>query len=166
MANLGQISYLLTLSSAVIMLMSCSYGVRPEPAVKSLNIGHIDNRTHQPRLSDALREELTRELASRNVRVDREQENEISGTLESLEVTPLAERGGTIVKFSVIIMGDFNLRKGHDGSPVRLETPLSYIVVFGSDVPLDDLYSMREKAALRAVADLAADLAEAAAMGR
>jgi hypothetical protein len=166
MAYMNRIKNLLALGAAALLLMSCNYSIRPEPAVSSLSIGHIDNRTREPKLSDSLREELTRELASRSIRVAVGLDNEITGTIKSLEVNPLAERGGTIVKFSVSIRGDFILKKGPEDRPVKLLTPLSYIVAFGSDAPLDSLYSMREEAVHRAVADLAADLAAAAAINR
>jgi len=166
MAGIRDIRTLISTGLALLLLVSCSYAIRPEPAVTTLSIGYIDNRTHEPKLSDALREELARELASRGIRVAEGLDHEISGTIESLEVTPLAERAGNIVKFSVNIRGDFAIRKAADDTEISISAPLSYIIAFGSDVPLDDLYSMREEAVRRAVAELAVDLAEAAAMGR
>lgn len=166
MTELNRIISLWACIPVALMLTSCSYEVRPGPAVKALSIGHIDNRTHEPGLADFLREALTVELASRSVRVANGLENEISGTIESLDVTPLAEHGGAIVKFSVHIVGDFTLRTGAKGKQVKLSVPLSYIVAFGSDVPLDTLYSMREEAVRRAVFDLASDIAAAAVLSR
>ena len=166
MTYLNRIRNLLALGAVALMLLSCNYGIRPEPAVRSLSIGHIDNRTREPKLSDSLREDLTRELLSRSIIVSDGLDNELSGAIESLEVTPLSERGGNIVKFSVSIRGDFFLRKGPEGQAIKLITPLSYLVAFGSDVSLDSLYAMREEAVRRAVADLASDLAAAAALGR
>jgi len=166
MRYLNRIRNLLALGAAALMLLSCSYVIRPEPAIKSLSIGTLDNRTHEPKLSDTLREELTRELVQRSIIVSEGLDSELDGTIKSIEVTPLAEKGGSIVKFSVNIQGDFNLRKGTEGQPIKLVTPLSYLVTFGSDVPLDPLYSMREEAVRRAIADLASDLAAAAALER
>jgi len=166
MKYLKRIRNLLSLGALVLVLLSCSYGIRPEPAVRSMSIGIIDNRTREPRLADRLREALTRELSAHSVRVSDGSENEISGTIENLDVTPLAERGGTIVKFSVSIGAEFELRRGPDGKAVKIAAPLAYMVTFGSDVPLDSLYSMREEAVRRAIVDLAADIAAAVVVSR
>jgi hypothetical protein len=166
MSNPNRIKELLALASLAFVLLSCGYGIRTEPAVRAVSIGDMDNRTREPKLSDALREALTRELLSRGVRVAGGLDNVISGAIESLEVSPLAERSGTIVKFSVSIRGNFNLQKGPGGETTSLAVPLNYIVAFGSDVSLDSLYAMREEAVRRALADLAADLAATAATVR
>jgi len=150
----------------VLMISSCTYGIRTEPSVSSLSIGGLDNRTREPRLADRLRDALTIELSARGVRVSDGSANDISGTIESLDITPLAERGGAIVKFSVSIRADFQLRLGADGKTVKIAAPPAYMVTFGSDVPLDSLYSMREDAVRRAIVDLAADIAAAVVVSR
>ena len=150
----------------VLMFSSCTYGIRVEPAISRLSIGAIDNRTHEPRLADRLREALTVELSARSVRVSGSSPNEISGSIESLDITPLAERGGAIVKFSVNIRAEFELHRGLDGRTVKIAPPLAYMVTFGSDVPLDSLYSMRDEAVRRALVDLAADIAAAVVVSR
>ena len=147
------------------LLTSCGYSVRPEPAAKALSIGAIDNRTHEPGLAHTLRVELTDRLASRGVLVSDGSKEEITGTLRSLKVLPLAERGGLIVKFSVIIRGEFVLTNP-DGTQRQLHTPLNYIVTFGSNVPLNALYSMRELAVKQAISELAEDIAAATAEDR
>lgn len=159
-----------TLASVLAMAMaltlaSCGYSLRPQPALKAVRIGDIDNRSHEPGLGDELRMALTMELASRGVRVSGSAGREISGTLSGIEISPLAVRSGVVVKFSVRIGGTFTL-SGPDGKATELQTPLSYIVTFGSDVPLDDLYAMRQEAVRRAINNLAEDMAVAAAYGR
>lgn len=148
-----------------LTLASCGYSIRPEPTVKAISIGNIDNRSHEPGLGDELRMALTMELVSRGVRVSDNAGHEISGALSGIEITPLAVRSGIVVKFSVRISGGFRL-KGPEDEFTVLKTPLSYIVTFGSDVPLDNLYAMRQKAAQRAIKNLAEDLAVAAAYNR
>jgi len=146
-------------------LSACGYSVKREPAVKEVSIGYLDNRTHEPGLSDSLRTALTLELAARGVRASDGADTKITGTIAGLSVSPLAERRGTLVKFSVSMDGDFMLT-GPGEEQRKLGTPLHYIVAFGSDAELGELYSMRDEAVRRAVADLASDIAAAVAEDR
>jgi len=146
-------------------IASCGYGIRPEPAIESISIGSIDNRTREPGLSDALRLALTTELSALGVRVSKGAEHLLSGTIEKLEVSPRAERAGSLVKYSISITGRFTLT-GPAGETLTIRPPLSYIVAFGSDVPLESLYNMRDEAVRRATADLASDIASSAAYRR
>lgn len=148
-----------------LIISSCGYGVRPEPRLRSVKLGAMDNRTHEPALNDTLRLALTRELLARGVKVNQNSGNEISGSMDRLDIKTLAERAGVAIKFSVTIFGRFSLRM-EDGAKRELDIPLNYIVAFGSDVPLDDLYALREEAIKRAVHDLASDIATGAAFGR
>lgn len=141
-----------------LVLSACGYSVRPEPNIRSVRIGMLDNKTHEPKLSDMLKDALARQLAAAGVQPEQGAEHLVSGVLHSLSIQPLAESGGITVKFKVTLKGKFMLTQ-EKGEPVALDTPSSFIVAFGSDVPLDTLYAMRAQAVARAVDDLAADIA-------
>lgn len=159
------ITLALLIMAAVLGMSSCGYFLRPKPAHKKINLGNIDNRTHEPSLGDQLRVSLTRELMARGIHLRNGSDTTLSGTVESLEITPLAERAGVTVKYSVSARGLFRL-EGTGDKDIHIRLPLRYIIDFGSNVPLDSLYAMRELAVKRAIEDMAADIAASVAAGR
>lgn len=167
MTKLNTIRIIITCLLSAGLISACAYGIRTEPVIKEVSIGHIDNRTQEPKLADMLRISLTRQLQARgvHVRTHSGSANEISGVIKSITISPIATLKGVDIKFSVTIKNDFRLATA-EGNPIPLNTPLSYMVTFGSDVPLDMVYAQREAAIRQAIDNLASDLAMAIAYNR
>lgn len=151
--------------AACLLLSACGYAVQTSSPVESVSIGRIENRTFEPKLEDRLSDALVSAFLSNGIRIAGASPYTVKGTINDFELKNLAEKGGVAVRYEVVIKGDFFL-VNPDGTSRKLRNSGVFIVSFPSEDALERVLALKEEATVRALNDLAEEIAASILYGR
>lgn len=127
-----------------------------EPAIKTISIGMIKNRTFRPTIQPALRDALIRRLAtnSRIRVVDEGADAVLEGAIEGFGEEPLAfGSADTAKRLRMSISFSFRLKKRLEDT-VLLRDGVMGVAYYFTGTGLAETRTAEDEAALRAVADV------------
>ena len=149
----------------VVLITSCGYSLRPNPAISEVRIGKIKNLTFEPALQDTFILALEQELTRLGVRVDRSAGHVVEGKITQVKVTGKVEENDVIVQYEISITGDFQVVTP-EGKKLDLKGRDNFIVTFSGNDDLRRLMSSKEGAIEKALINLATDIASDIAANR
>jgi hypothetical protein len=146
----------------LLFLSGCGYSFvgGKSSSVKSIKIGSIENKTHEPGLEDELRTALSDELMRHGVSLNGEQGIEITGSIEKFELRGFSEKEGLFSEYEIIINGSFFLKKSA-GYVSILNVQSPFIVHFSSGGSMGLVSALKEEAVRSALRDFASEIAAA-----
>lgn len=156
---------LLALAAVCLLISACGYAVHTSSPVESVSIGRIENRTFEPMLEDRLSGALASALLSNGIRIDGASPYTVRGAIDAFELRSLSEKRGVSARYEVIIKGKFFL-VGPEGTSRELRNRGVFIVSFPSEEALERVLAIKEEAAVRALKDLAEEIAASILYGR
>ena len=155
----------LILACAMLLMASCGYSIRQNPAIPEIRIGKIRNMSFEPGLQDIFILSLERELTRRGIRVDRQAGYVLEGTINNIEIKGTAEANDVTVLYEVTITGTFYL-VDPGGKRKKLKGRDNFIVFFNARGDLQRVMSSKQGALRRALDNLASDIATDVASAR
>lgn len=138
-------------------LSSCGYSIHrhSELPFYEIAVGHIENKTFEPKLQDKLHRALTEEFLKQGIRVKNRADLKLTGIIHTFTMTSLSEKEGITVEYRVDVQADFRLVE--DNGTVREFNKIAspFIVSFKGAEDFGVLLANRDRAEEEAVKDIA-----------
>ncbi|MEK7712398.1 MAG: LPS assembly lipoprotein LptE [Nitrospirota bacterium] len=140
-------------------LSGCGYTLQGRDTLPftSVKIGKIENRTFEPKLGDKFQKALADELIRNGIMISKNAGHVISGTIDDLKLTPLAEKEGVASEYQVIIKARFFLTSP-DGKVKELRNSGVFTVSFSGSGNIENIVAAKEQAAETAMRNLASEI--------
>jgi len=154
-------SFFKKLFSALLLftVSGCGYTLQGRDTLPftSVKIGKIENKTFEPKLEDRFQKALAEELIKNGIMLSKAAGHIINGTIDDLQLKPLAEKQGVAVEYEVIIKANFYLTFP-DGKVTALRNTGVFIVSFYGDSSIENLRASKEQALDTAMRNLASEI--------
>lgn len=142
------------------VLAGCGYQIQRKASLPfgEITIGHIENRTVEPKLQDRLNRALTEEFLKQGLAVSHTAGRTLTAIVKDFKMTELSERADVALEYRVTITADFLLTDS-EGKVLKKKTVATpFIVSFSAAKDLGGLIAARETAEEQAARDIAVEV--------
>lgn len=153
------INFALLIFNFAFLLAGCGYTLQGRDTLPftSVKIGRIENKTFEPKLEDKFQKALADELIRNGIMISNSAKHIINGTIDDLQLKPLAEKEGVASEYQVIIKARFFLTSP-DGKVKELRNSGVFTVSFSGSGNIESLVAAKEQAAETAMRNLASEI--------
>ncbi len=150
---------LFTIHCSLFTVFGCGYTLQGRETLPfdSVRIGHIENRTFEPKLEDKLQKALADELIKNGIMISKSSGYIINGVIEAFELKTLSEKEGLAVEYEVVIKGKFSLTSP-EGKVTELRNSGAFIVSFYNAGSVQEIMASKEQAIESALKNLSSEI--------